>query len=84
MPTLKTLVSFNGKDGSQPKAGLTIDAAGNLFGTTTAGGMPGNGTVFEIAKTVQGYTSTPTTLVNFNITDGSLPSAGLLAGRPCR
>jgi hypothetical protein len=78
MPTLKTLVSFTGTNGSQPRAGLTIDATGDLFGTTASGGTPGDGTVFEIAKTAQGYATTPTILVNFDITNGSLPTAGLL------
>jgi hypothetical protein len=35
--------------------------------------------VFEIAKTADGYASTPTTLNSFNGTDGAEPSAGLVA-----
>ena len=35
--------------------------------------------MFEIAKTVDGYASTPTTLVSFNGTDGAIPHAGLIA-----
>ncbi|HEY2539134.1 MAG TPA: hypothetical protein VGI28_06495 [Stellaceae bacterium] len=35
--------------------------------------------MFEIAKTASGYASTPTTLVSFNITNGSQPVAGLFA-----
>jgi hypothetical protein len=46
LPT--TLVSFNGSDGSAPFAGLLADAAGDLFGTTYAGGADAGGTVFEI------------------------------------
>src|SRR5262249_25298843 len=39
-----------GKDGYSPEAGLIIDEAGNLYGTTTLGGLEGNnGTVFKIA-----------------------------------
>jgi len=34
--------------GGKPRAGLTIDANGNLFGTTSVGGAFGLGTVFEI------------------------------------
>jgi hypothetical protein len=80
MPTLKTLVSFNGNDGNQPKASVTADAAGNLFGTTAGGGPNGgDGTVFEIAKTASGYASTPITVVSFNIINGALPTAGLIA-----
>jgi uncharacterized repeat protein (TIGR03803 family) len=38
----------NGTDGATPYAGLTFDAAGNLYGTTQQGGAYGYGTVFEI------------------------------------
>jgi uncharacterized repeat protein (TIGR03803 family) len=37
-----------GKDGNNPLAGLTMDAAGVLYGSASAGGAHGNGTVFEI------------------------------------
>ena len=45
-----TLVSFNGLTGDHPLAGLTADAAGNLFGTTSEGGPNDDdiGTVFEV------------------------------------
>jgi uncharacterized repeat protein (TIGR03803 family) len=50
----------------------------------TASGGYGNGglgfgTVFEIAKTAHGYARNPATLVSFNDTNGSLPTAGLIA-----
>jgi uncharacterized repeat protein (TIGR03803 family) len=38
----------NGRDGSNPDAGLIMDASGNLYGTTNAGGTYGYGTVFEV------------------------------------
>jgi len=38
----------DGKDGIEPMAGLVIDGAGNLYGTTYVGGDAGYGTVFEI------------------------------------
>jgi uncharacterized repeat protein (TIGR03803 family) len=43
-----TLHVFNGPDGAQPEAGLTVDSAGTLFGTTAFGGSSNDGTVFEI------------------------------------
>lgn len=40
---------FTGPDGNDPEAGLIIDAAGNLYGTTFLEGTGGGGVVFEIA-----------------------------------
>jgi uncharacterized repeat protein (TIGR03803 family) len=42
------LHSFSGPDGSSPGAGLVMDAAGNLYGTTTFGGPDLAGTVFKL------------------------------------
>jgi uncharacterized repeat protein (TIGR03803 family) len=75
-PTI--LLSFNGTDGASPLAGLIADANGDLFGTTTAGGAGGDGTVFEIANTANGYASTPTILAGFNGSDGADPVGGLI------
>jgi len=41
-------------DGGNPQAGLIWDAAGNLYGTTTAGGASGMGTVFELSPNGHG------------------------------
>lgn len=47
--TETVLHSFQGgNDGENPVAGLTMDASGNLFGTTFYGGTSGLGTVFEV------------------------------------
>ena len=46
---------------------------------TTGGGANNFGTVFEIAKTSEGYASAPTTLVNFGGSDGNGPNSGLVA-----
>jgi uncharacterized repeat protein (TIGR03803 family) len=43
------LHSFTEEDGANPQAGLIQDAAGNLYGTTSAGGVYGNGVVFKLA-----------------------------------
>jgi uncharacterized repeat protein (TIGR03803 family) len=78
--TPTTLASFNYfTNGAYPEGGLIADAAGDLFGTTYGGGANGEGTVFEIAKTSTGYASTPTTLVNFNFTNGAYPEGTLIA-----
>ena len=42
------LHTFNGTDGSRPMAGVIVDSAGNLYGTTYQGGAFGYGTVFKI------------------------------------
>lgn len=43
------LYSFTGgKDGAQPYAGVTLDQAGHLYGTTVYGGAHGAGVVFEV------------------------------------
>jgi len=48
--TLTTIASFNGGNGCYPQAGLTIDASGNLYGTTTSSGSNSSnqGIVFEV------------------------------------
>jgi len=50
--TLQTLYSFcarrNCTDGEYPVGGLVMDASGNLFGATQAGGKYGAGVVFEL------------------------------------
>jgi uncharacterized repeat protein (TIGR03803 family) len=43
------LQSFGaGTDGETPEGGLILDSAGNLYGTTYAGGTASQGTIFEI------------------------------------
>ena len=64
-PTLTTLATFNGANGATPDAGLLLDAAGDLFGTTASGGAYATGgTVFVIPNTGTGYAGL-TTLVSF-------------------
>lgn len=49
MWTITTLHSFGSTgDGQLPRAGLLPEPAGNLFGTTSAGGSHGAGTVFVV------------------------------------
>ncbi len=46
-------------DGDFPYAGLIIDKAGNLYGTTTGGGPHGRGAVYKIPAVTVSLTSTP-------------------------
>jgi len=43
--------SFGGTDGRAPSAGLIVDVAGNLYGTTYYGGANDTGTVYKITPT---------------------------------
>ncbi len=73
------LYSFaGGTDGAAPQAGLTLDASGNLYGTTSAGGTHGNGTVFKLSRAAKGGTWTETVLYNFGTgSDGAIPVASV-------
>jgi len=44
----KVLWGFNDSDGAFPVGGLIWDKAGNLYGTTSRGGNPGYGVVYEV------------------------------------
>jgi uncharacterized repeat protein (TIGR03803 family) len=65
-------------DGANPWAGLVIDSAGNLYGTTLSGGQFGNGAVFKLTPNGSGGYSY-TVLYSFagGATDGASPYAGL-------
>ncbi|MGA8878486.1 MAG: choice-of-anchor tandem repeat GloVer-containing protein [Candidatus Korobacteraceae bacterium] len=67
----------NGMDGQNPDACLIFDGAGNLYGTTTSGGVNSLGTVFELSPAAGGDWM-ETVLHSFgNGTDGVLPYAGV-------
>jgi uncharacterized repeat protein (TIGR03803 family) len=71
------LYSFgSGTDGSVPVAGVTLDAKGNLYGTTSAGGTYGDGTVFQLTHLKSVWTEN--ILYSFALlSDGGVPYAGL-------
>ncbi|HWY15297.1 MAG TPA: choice-of-anchor tandem repeat GloVer-containing protein [Rhizomicrobium sp.] len=55
--TLHEFDSFNG-DAANPIAGLTWGPSGSLYGTTTNGGDPGSGIVFELTQSGGVWTET--------------------------
>jgi len=74
---------FTNSDGANPSAGLVV-SGNNLYGTATAGGSSGNGTVFMLRTDGSGFTN----LYSFSATpkypapqinsDGVNPSGGLV------
>ena len=75
----KILYAFGGKDGFFPNSVLTLDAAGNIYGTTVNGGTYTYGIVFQLVPGEHGKW-TENVLHNFNKngTDGYLPDGGLI------
>jgi uncharacterized repeat protein (TIGR03803 family) len=83
----KILHNFGqGKDGFDPVAGLVLDSAGNLYGTTQFGGngpclgsfaVVGCGVVFELSPAADG-SWTEKILHDFQGPDGFGPQAGLV------
>lgn len=76
---LHTFHDVGGGDGSDPRSGLILDSAGNLYGSTLFGGTLGGGTVYELSPSTGG-SWTETILYNFanDNTDGGFPSGGSL------
>jgi uncharacterized repeat protein (TIGR03803 family) len=68
-------------DGTNPQAGLTSDSSGNLYGTTSYGGLNkcagGCGTVFKLLPSRGGRWSEKV-LHQFTGSDGALPVANLI------
>jgi uncharacterized repeat protein (TIGR03803 family) len=73
------LVNFSGGNGASPNTNLTLDSAGNLYGTTYEGGPQREGSVFELTK--QNGVWIEIVLYNFcsltNCADGAQPGSSL-------
>jgi uncharacterized repeat protein (TIGR03803 family) len=77
----------DGLDGGEPESPVTMDSAGNLYGTAPIGGDTtgcnppyGCGTIYELSPGPSGWTET--TLYTFQgKADGAFPNAGLAIDR---
>jgi uncharacterized repeat protein (TIGR03803 family) len=75
--TEKVLHNFNRTDGSFPDAGVVMDGAGNLYGTTEEGGTYNEGTVYELTPNNGKWTEKVLHSFDRNGKDGALPFAGV-------
>jgi uncharacterized repeat protein (TIGR03803 family) len=77
------IYNFQGEgDGSYPLAGLTIDQAGNLYGTTSQGGIndgdQGFGVVFKLAPNSNGSWTQSVLYAFTGANDGGVPYGGVI------
>jgi uncharacterized repeat protein (TIGR03803 family) len=74
---------FTNADGIHPFGGLTL-AGNTLYGTTTGGGISGNGTLFSIKTDGSDFTTLHsfTMPINFTNSDGTWQSAGVPVAGP--
>jgi uncharacterized repeat protein (TIGR03803 family) len=77
--TENVLYSFgnSGTDGIFPYSGVVFDHMGNLYGTASAGGSNGFGTVFELIPSSKGQW-TEKILYNFSGNDGASPFGAVI------
>ncbi len=78
--TYRVIYNFSGgRDGAAPEAGVVIDRAGNLYGTTSTRGAFDVGTVFKLAPRGSGWILSP--LYSFTGgDDGQFPAAPVTIG----
>jgi uncharacterized repeat protein (TIGR03803 family) len=73
----RLLHSFSGRDGETPYGSVSLDHAGNVYGTSNVGGAYGYGTVFELIRETAGKFKMKT-IYNFaGGSDGGNPYAGV-------
>lgn len=71
----EVLHRFDGVEAGNPLAGLLVDAAGTIFGTTEGGGASRRGTVFSLRSDGSDFQ----VLHSFSFSDGSRPEGTLMA-----
>jgi len=68
-----------GYDGENPSAGVTVDSAGNVFGTTNLGGCEFcQGTAFQVAPSQSGWTESILHAFIYDDPDGNEPEGGVI------
>lgn len=72
--TENILYTFGGNDGAYPCGSLTLDEAGNLYGTTENGGTGEIGTVYELSPSASGWTHS----ILYSFEGAGIPTAGVL------
>ena len=74
------IYSFGGTpvDGGFPTTSVTLDAAGNLYGATSLGGLNGQGTVYELSPPASGGVWKETVLYNFQTYFDTSASSALI------
>jgi uncharacterized repeat protein (TIGR03803 family) len=83
-PQLAKLVNlhiFSAQLGADPNPGFAIDAAGNIYGTTSQGGANDGGTVFQVSSTgtITVLYSFGSSVNNLDVSgDGDKPEGGIL------
>jgi uncharacterized repeat protein (TIGR03803 family) len=85
--TFTVLHTFSGgQSGANPYSGLTMDRAGNLYGTTAFGGLSGScydglgcGIVYKLRPTSSGWILSPIYTFRGNF-DGAFPEARVIIG----
>ncbi len=74
--TFTSLYNFNCQsDGGYPRSGLILASDGNLYGTTSAAGVSGYGTVYRI-----GLDGSFAVIYHFGNNEGNTPYAALIQG----
>jgi uncharacterized repeat protein (TIGR03803 family) len=78
--TETVLWNFKGgpADGAGPYTGVTLDAKGNIYGTTENGGAANKGAIFELTPKAHGYAEK--ILYSFSTASGYFPNAVTLKG----
>jgi uncharacterized repeat protein (TIGR03803 family) len=75
--SFRVLHAFTYQDGGSPTAGVTLDAAGNIYGTASTGGVQNGGSVFELKRSGSSWIFNTLHLFVLSEGDGSTPLGGV-------